>query len=272
MHCMPGSHVTVNAEMWNVAAPEWAAAGERDWASEPAWGQWGIPEADLNLLPADMSGMAAIELGCGTGYVSAWMWRRGATVTGIDVSTKQLATARRLAAEYGADIELLEADAEDVPLPSGSFDFGISEYGAALWCESRAWRREAHRLLRPGAALVFLSSTPLVALCSALDGSVPAGTEVVRDYFGLYRLDWSEVDVDPGGVEFVPTISEWVRIFGEVGFDIADYLELRALPNQRRRRTIRSGCRVGEALAVGARLEAHPHSVIPAGWPATKKC
>ena len=49
------------------------------------------------MLPADMSGLAAIELGCGTGYVSGWMARRGASVVGIDNSRRQLDTARRLA-------------------------------------------------------------------------------------------------------------------------------------------------------------------------------
>jgi 2-polyprenyl-3-methyl-5-hydroxy-6-metoxy-1,4-benzoquinol methylase len=45
--------------------------------------------------------MAAVELGCGTGYVSSWMARRGArSVYGIDIAAKQLETARRLAAAH----------------------------------------------------------------------------------------------------------------------------------------------------------------------------
>jgi SAM-dependent methyltransferase len=67
-----------------------------------SWGNWSVPETELHLLPEDMSGMDAIELGCGTGYVSAWMARRGARVTGIDVSAEQLATARRLMASTGS--------------------------------------------------------------------------------------------------------------------------------------------------------------------------
>jgi 2-polyprenyl-3-methyl-5-hydroxy-6-metoxy-1,4-benzoquinol methylase len=38
----------------------------------------------------------AIERGCGTAYVSAWMARRGACVVGIDNSGSQLDTARGL--------------------------------------------------------------------------------------------------------------------------------------------------------------------------------
>ena len=75
-------HVLVNRQQWDAEAPAWVAAGERWWAArEPSWGVWNVPESTVGLLPTDMTGLQAIELGCGTGYVSAWMARRGATVT-----------------------------------------------------------------------------------------------------------------------------------------------------------------------------------------------
>ena len=81
--------------------------GEQAWVSDPQWGNWQLPEAELGLLPALIwRGLDAIELGCGTGYISAWMVRRGARVTALDVSEAQLATARRLAAEHGVEIAL----------------------------------------------------------------------------------------------------------------------------------------------------------------------
>ena len=83
-----------------------------------------------------MDGKRAIELGCGTGYVSAWMRSRGASVYAIDNSAAQLATARRLSDLHGLDdIEWVHGNAEMVAQPDGSFDFAISEYGAAIWCE-----------------------------------------------------------------------------------------------------------------------------------------
>jgi ubiquinone/menaquinone biosynthesis C-methylase UbiE len=111
-----------------------------------------------------MTGMDAIELGCGTGYVSAWMARRGARVTGIDVSAEQLATARRLMDEHGLDITFLEGNAEATGLPDAAFDFAISEYGAAIWCDPDLWLPEAHRLLRPGGTLVFLGNHPMAII------------------------------------------------------------------------------------------------------------
>ena len=75
-------------------------------------------------------------------------------------------------AEHGIEFPLIEADAEDVPLPDASFDFALSEYGASLWCEPERWIAEAARLLRPGGRLVFLTSSPLLILCSAPDAEV----------------------------------------------------------------------------------------------------
>jgi 2-polyprenyl-3-methyl-5-hydroxy-6-metoxy-1,4-benzoquinol methylase len=76
-------------------APHWIAAGDRARSSpEPLWGIWSIGNDELPLLDDDLSGLRAIELGCGTGYVSAWMHRRSASVHAIDNSGQQLATAR----------------------------------------------------------------------------------------------------------------------------------------------------------------------------------
>ena len=84
-------HVRRNRAAWDKWASEYAKPGEAAWANQsPTWGIWGVPESDLGMLPADLAGKDAIELGCGTAYVSAWMARRGARVVGIDNSEAQL--------------------------------------------------------------------------------------------------------------------------------------------------------------------------------------
>jgi SAM-dependent methyltransferase len=221
-------HAAVNREHWNAMADEWVASGEDSWArTAPRWGAWELPDEGIELIPEDLSGLRAIELGCGTGYVSAWMARRGAAVVGIDVSDAQLATARRLADEHGVDITLHHGSAESVPEPDGSFDFAISEYGAALWCDPYAWIPEAARLLRPGGRLALLTNHPLLSLCYP-DSGEAADDHLHRPYFGLHRLDWSQVEVDPGGIEFNLPISEWMRLFRDTGFVVDEFLELQA--------------------------------------------
>ncbi len=69
-------HVAENRRYWDAMADQWVSGGERAWEQEARWGEWQIPNTELPLAD-DMHGLPAIELGCGTGCVSAWMPRRG---------------------------------------------------------------------------------------------------------------------------------------------------------------------------------------------------
>ena len=225
---MRRDHVAINRDVWNADAGNWIAVGERLWSLDtPEWGNWGVGGDDLNLLPADMAGMDAIELGCGTGYVSGWMARRGARVTAIDVSPAQLDTARRLAERHGADITFIEGNAEATGLPDAAFDFAISEYGAAIWCPPETWLREAWRLLRPGGRLVFLGNHPLSLICSPLSGA-PCDRTLHRPYRGMWGADWTEVEFEPSGICFNLTISDWMDLFAAIGFTVSRYREIYA--------------------------------------------
>ena len=126
-------HVLHNRAAWDRWAEEYAAPGLRNWAAaEPSWGIWGIAEAQAGVLPADLEGRDSIELGCGTGYVSAWLARRGARPAGLDNSAAQLVTARHLQNRFGLRFPLIHASAEQAPFADGRFDLAISEYGASI--------------------------------------------------------------------------------------------------------------------------------------------
>jgi SAM-dependent methyltransferase len=111
-------HVLRNRAAWDGLAAEFEAPGHENWAAaEPSWGIWGIPESEAHVLP-DVAGLDTIELGCGTGYVSAWLARRGARPVSIDNSPAQLENARRFQSEFGLQFPLLLGNAESVPLPT----------------------------------------------------------------------------------------------------------------------------------------------------------
>jgi SAM-dependent methyltransferase len=217
-------HVRKNRAKWDGLAKDYAAAGERAWArDEPGWGIWHAPEAELRLLPADLNGKDAIELGCGTAYVSSWLSRRGARVVAIDNSSAQLDTARRLQRKHGVEFELIHGNAEQVPYPDASFDFAISEYGACLWCDPQAWVPEAARLLRPGGQLVFLTNAFLMMLCMPPEDDIAATDRLLRPAFGLSRMEWP---TDPG-VEFHLSHAEWIGLFRRSEFDIEELIDVK---------------------------------------------
>jgi SAM-dependent methyltransferase len=220
-------HVRRNRETWDRWATEYVAAGETCWAqATPTWGIWGVPESEVGMLTENLVGKDAIELGCGTGYVSSWLARRGARVVGIDNSAVQLATARRLQQQHGLDFPLLHGNAESVPYPDASFDFAISEYGACLWADPQRWVAEAARLLRPGGQLVFLTNSMLMTLCAPEEDGVAATDRLRRPAFGMYRTEW------PGdaSVEFHLSHGDWIRLLRRCGFDIEDLVEVRPPP------------------------------------------
>ena len=220
----PPDHVLRNRAQWDGWAKEYEDPGRRNWAQEePTWGIWGVPESQVGMLPPDVAGLDAIELGCGTGYVSAWLARRGARPVGIDNSEAQLATARRFQQEFGLEFPLLHGNAEEVPYPDGSFDLAISEYGASIWCDPYRWIPEAARLLRPGGRLVFLVNGALLMLCAPDEDDVPAADRLLRPYFGMHRFDWPDDD----SVEFHLPHGEMIALLRDTGFEVEGLTEIR---------------------------------------------
>ena len=222
------SHVQINRQHWNDVAQYWVERGERLWATEtPVWGNWNAPDSDVTLLPKDMTGLHAVELGCGTAYVTAWMVQRGAQVTALDVSENQLETARRLAKEHGADVDFHLKNAEDTGLPSESFDFAVSEYGAAIWCDPALWLPEAHRILKPGGQLAFLGNHPLLYVATPPDGGATQ-RHFHRTYRHMSLCDWTQAEVEPGGISFNLSFGNWMKLFQDTGFKVLDLKEIYA--------------------------------------------
>lgn len=200
----------------------YARTAEESWAGEPSWGIWRVPESELGLLPRDMTGMDTVELGCGTAYVSAWLARRGARVVGIDNSPEQLATARRMQETFGLAFPLHLGNAEETPFEDASFDFAISEYGAAIWCDPHRWIPEAARILRPGGQLVFLGNSTLMMLAVPELEHECATAQLLRAQRGMHRFEWP----DTAGIEFHVSPGEWIRLLRRSGFDVEDLIEV----------------------------------------------
>ncbi|GAA3887007.1 class I SAM-dependent methyltransferase [Streptomyces sedi] len=218
----PTDHVARNRVHWDEERAAYHAPLARShWAQrEPTWGLWATPESRARLIPDDIAGRRVVELGCGTGYVSAWLARAGACPVAVDVSAAQLATARALREEFGLAMDLVLADAERVSLRGGRFALVISDYGASLWCDPHRWIAEAARLLEPGGRLAFSRRSPFFAVCRPEAGA--ADSRLLRPYFGASRLPHG------GGVEFTLPHGELIRLLREHGFTVDELIEVAA--------------------------------------------
>lgn len=148
-----------------------------------------------------------------------------ARVIVVDPTSNQLETARRLDEQQGLGIGWVESLGESLPFEDSSFDFAISEHGASLWADPELWVSEAARVLRPGAALVFMTHHPLAICCTPDEEKedLPISDRLLRPYLGLSQFQWNH---SSGEIEFHLTYGAWIKLLRENGFVIERLLEL----------------------------------------------
>lgn len=96
-----------------------------------------------------------LEIGIGTGRNLAW-YPADARVTGVDISRRMLAYARRRAARLGRPVDLRLGDAQLLDFPAESFDAVVFSLALCSIPDDRQAVREAGRVLRPGGRLLAL--------------------------------------------------------------------------------------------------------------------
>ncbi len=214
-------HIAKNQAYWNRIASEYQEQhAEQLGIVEPTWGVWAIPERELGIL-GDVAGKDVLEFGCGAAQWSVALARRGARMTGLDLSDEQLRHARALASREGVSVTLVQGSAEDTPFPDASFDVVFCDHGAMTFADPQKAVPEAARLLRPGGLFAFNMASPLLWLVvdRVTDRVVPG---LVNDYFGM--SPWEEAD---GGTAFQLPYGEWIRLFRRSGLVVEDLVEIR---------------------------------------------
>jgi ubiquinone/menaquinone biosynthesis C-methylase UbiE len=122
-----------------------ATAGER-----AAW------DRILDLVLPGGRVLDALDVGCGTGFLSLELAARGHRVIGVDLAPSMLKLAREKAAAQALAVHFEEADAENLPFAAGTFDLVISRH--VLWTlpHPQAAIDDWRRVLRPGGRLAIV--------------------------------------------------------------------------------------------------------------------
>lgn len=101
-------------------------------------------------------GSAVLEVGCGTGQLTASLAGRGFALTALDIGPSLVAAARRA---LGAPaVTFVVSSFEDFAAPDGSFDLIVSAT-AFHWIDPEVRFGKAARLLRPGGWLALLRTS-----------------------------------------------------------------------------------------------------------------
>lgn len=146
-----------------------------------------------NMVPARLrhfdrtvtnwQGAAALDLGCGGGFLSEALARRGATVSAIDPAAEAIAAAKAHAASEGLDIRYDTGVGEALPYADASFDVVVSVDVLEHVESVPKVLDEVTRVLKPGGVFCFdtinktlLARFVVVTVAERILGLLPRGT------------------------------------------------------------------------------------------------
>lgn len=171
------------AAAWEANAPVWTAhvrAGYdhfREFISLPAF---------LDFLP-DLTGREVIDLGCGEGRNTRAFARRGARMTGVDISSGMISAAEAAEAEAPLGIAYRTGSFTRLDgIPDNSFDAAVSTMALMDSPDFAAAAHAVRRVLRPGGGLYFSVLHPCFmtpGLTMPGKGGGTADPVTVADYF-----------------------------------------------------------------------------------------
>ncbi|MBA0128182.1 class I SAM-dependent methyltransferase [Haloechinothrix sp. YIM 98757] len=216
--------VAASSAWWDADAEEYVAThGDFLGDADFVWCPEGWRESDLQLL-GPVTGLRVLEVGCGTAACARWLTGQGALAVGVDLSAEMLRHARAADRRSDLPVDLVRADAQRLPLRSGSVDTAFSAFGALPFLPSLATVfTEVNRVLRDGGRWVFAVTHPMRWVFP--DDPGPLGLTATHSYFD--REPYVEVDAQHNAtyVEYHRTLGDYVRAARQSGFRLDDLVE-----------------------------------------------
>ncbi len=158
----------------------------------------------------DVAGRNLLDAGCGDGWLSVILARRGATVDGFDISEQGIRVAEVRAKENGAADRCVFKTASfyDLPYPNERFD---RVAGVAILhhvTDKERVATELHRVMKPGAVAVFLEPFGNSLWLERLRNLVPVKS-VAEDDPTEWKRQFKYRDLDPFRPLFDISVTEW---------------------------------------------------------------
>ena len=153
-------------ETMQVTTPDLEAIKQRQqqtWAS----GDFSVVASRIMIVAeqlcdtADLhAGWRVLDVATGSGNAAIAAARLGCDVVGVDYVPALLERGRKRAAAEGLDLELVEGDAEELPLPDSSFDAVTSVFGSMFAPNHDEAAAELLRVTRADGVIALASWTP----------------------------------------------------------------------------------------------------------------
>ena len=215
------NHIQMNKQHWNAAAiNDWAKKAEMRKQIRDGYPYLEKMESKLGPYLKDISGKKIIVLQFGDGLLLLACAKKGAIVTGVDISSEQVRLAKEAAVYCGVDVTLIEADCQSLPksIPNNYFDLAVAECGIFIWIHDlNAWMRNAYRVLKSSGRLIVSDFHPL----SIITKEEKDGVVTFRKSYFDQRPEvcHSEENVPPS-VELVWKLSDIINAAIDAGFRI----------------------------------------------------
>lgn len=214
-----------NRELWDQKASDWhGQVGDRGddnrlFNSDPVL--WRM------LGPVD--GLAVLDAGCGTGYLSRQLQAKGAQLVSVDFSPAMVELATRLAQQGGVPGDYrVDSCSSLETLPDASVDKVVSNYVLHDLPDLDGASTAFARVLRPGGVAVVLVCHPCFPQSD--DTALGADGSVTYRWHASY-FDEHEVEEEPWSHFSTPflfyhrPLSGYWRSFLAAGFAVADFDE-----------------------------------------------
>lgn len=178
-------------------------------------------------LAGDVRGLAVLDAGCGTGYLSAKLRDQGALVTGIDFSERMVAIARARHTDMDFRVDCCSALAT---IDDAQFDMVIANYVLMDTPDLGAAMEAFHRVLKTDGVAILVFSHPCFPQGRATVSE--NGEEVC--YFWSFPYFEPRKYTDPPWAHFQSAfiwfhrpLSDYWKAFTAAGFCVVDFEEPR---------------------------------------------